>query len=299
LKTKFFNLFNKNAPPRTGIIRDFDKKTTGIKVTVFFVYIVCAIVVVLALFPIYWVIMAGFKDLREFMSSTLIHPYAFDFTRYTTTWNQLNIIQNYLNSFYAIIGSVVSALVFNGLLAYGLAILKPKGYKIVHNMVLVSLLIPATIALVPLFINIQRFNMGGFFTPLWLAAGANAINVVLFRQFFLSIPGSIIEAARMDGCSQLKVFSKIVMPLSKPICVVVTIFTVNGVWSDFLLPFLVLGVGQWQTVMVRLFVFSTQQTINNDDLMRAVVFSMVPPIILFFIFQKKLTENIVTSGIKG
>jgi multiple sugar transport system permease protein len=287
------------APPRTGIIRDFDKKTTGVKISLVMVYIICAAIALVSLFPVYWVFMTGFKDLREFMSSTAIHPESFAITRYITTWNQLNLTQNYLNSLYVIIGSVIFALVVNGLLAYGLSILKPKGYRILNSLVIGSLLIPGTIALVPLFMNISRLNMVGFFTPLWLAAGANAFYVVLFRQFFLSLPSTIIDAARIDGCSQLSVFSRIVMPLSKPICVVVTIFTVNGAWSDFLLPYLVLGVGRWQTVMVRLFVFSTQQTINHDDLMRAVVFSMIPPIIIFIFFQKKLTENIVTVGIKG
>ncbi|MCL2217738.1 MAG: carbohydrate ABC transporter permease [Defluviitaleaceae bacterium] len=285
--------------PRTGIIRDFDKKTIGVKLTLAVVYIICAVIVIVSIFPIFWVFMAGFKDLREFMTSTAIMPEVFDFVRYVRTWNQLNFLSNYINSFYVILGSVISALVFNGLLAYGLTILKPKGHGIVNKLVIGSLLIPTTIALVPLFINIQNFNMGGFFTPLWLAAGANAFQVILFKQFFQSLPPSILDAAKIDGCGQLSIFSRIVMPLSKPICVVVTIFTVNGVWSDFLLPYLVLGVGRWQTVMVRLFVFSTQQTINNDDLMRAVVFSMIPPIIFFFFFQKTLTENITTVGIKG
>ncbi|MCL2604708.1 MAG: carbohydrate ABC transporter permease [Defluviitaleaceae bacterium] len=289
----------KSAPPRTGIIRDYDSRKLSVKIALVVVYVFCVCIVLVSLFPIYWVLMAGFKDLREFMNSTSIHPSVFEFARYTRTWTQLGIMRNYLNSFYVIAGSVFFALVVNGLLAYGLAILKPKGHGIVNKMVVLSLLIPATIALVPLFINIMNMNMGGFFTPLWLAAGANAFYVIVFRQFFLSLPPSLIDAGRIDGCSQLAIFSKIVMPLSKPICVVVTIFTVNGVWSDFLLPYLVLGVGRWQTVMVRLFVFSTQQTINHDDLMRAVVFSMIPPIILFFIFQKKLTENIVTVGIKG
>jgi multiple sugar transport system permease protein len=208
-------------------------------------------------------------------------------------------MRNYINSFYVIIGSVACALVVNGLLAYGLAILKPRGYTVVGKLVMFSLLIPATISLVPLFMNIQRLGMGGFFTPLWLAAGANAFFVVLFRQFFESLPVSIIEASRIDGCSPLQTFLKIVMPLSKPIVIVVTIYAITGAWSDFLLPFLVLGNGPYQTVMVRLFIFSTQQTINADDLMRAVVFSMVPPIIIFFVFQKWLTENIVSAGIKG
>ncbi|MCL1820680.1 MAG: carbohydrate ABC transporter permease [Oscillospiraceae bacterium] len=288
-----------SLPPRTGVIRDFDGYTVGVKVGMAFIYIACALIVIVSLFPIIWVMLAGFKDLREYMSSTAIIPNAFDFSRYTKTWTQLSVTQNYLNSLYVIIGCVLCALIFNGLLAYGLAILKPKGHKIVNSLVMVSLLIPATISLVPLFMNIQNFKLGGFFTPLWLAAGANAFFVILFRQFFQSLPSSIIEAGRIDGCSQLQTFYKIVLPLSKPICVVVTIFAINGAWSDFLLPYLVLGGSKWQTVMVRLFIFSTQQTINYDDLMRAVVFSMIPPIIIFFIFQKKLTENIVTVGIKG
>ena len=284
---------------RTGIIRDFDAKSPGVKAGLTAAYLVSAVIVIVSLFPIFWVLMAGFKDLREYMSSTAIFPQAFDLSRYARTWTQLNITQNYINSFYAIAGSVVCALIFNGLLAYGLAVLKPRGYTVISKLVMFSLLIPATISIVPLFMNIQRLSLGGFFIPLWLGAGANAFFVVLFRQFFGSLPASIIEASRIDGCSPLQVFFKIVLPLSSPICVVVTIFAVNGAWSDFLLPYLVLGNSKWQTVMVRLFIFSTQQTINYDDLMRAVVFSMIPPIVLFFIFQKKLTENIVSVGIKG
>ena len=284
---------------RSGVIRDYDTKSPGVKIGIGVIYLICAVVVVVSLFPIFWVVMAGFKDLQEYVSSTSIFPSTLDLSKYFRTWSQLNIMRNYINSFYAILGSVFCALLFNGLLAYGLAILKPRGYKAVNSLVMFSLLIPATISIVPLFMNIQNLNMGGFFTPLWLAAGANAVFVVLFRQFFESLPTSIIEASRIDGCSQLQTFFKVVLPLSKPIYVVVTIFAINAAWSDFLLPYLVLGDGVWQTVMVRLFIFSTQQTVNADDLMRSVVFSMLPPVIFFFIFQKQLTQNIVTAGIKG
>jgi len=284
---------------RTGVIRDYDMKSPGAKVGVGIIYLICAVVVVVSLFPIFWVVMAGFKDLQEYMSSTSIIPSTFDFSKYTKTWTQLNIVRNYINSFYVIIGSVFCALLFNGLLAYGIAILKPRGYKVVNSLVMFSLLIPATISIVPLFMNIQNLGLGGFFIPLWFAAGANAVFVVLFRQFFESLPSSIIEASRIDGCSQLQTFFRVVLPLSKPIYVVVTIFAINAAWSDFLLPYLVLGQGEWQTVMVRLFIFSTGQTVRVDDLMRSVVFSMIPPVIFFFIFQKQLTQNIVTAGIKG
>ena len=289
----------KKLPPRSGIIRDYDVKSPGVRVGLVCVYLVCGLIGLVSLFPLFWVIMAGFKDIREYMSSTSILPEGFSLSTYIRTWTQLGIMQNYLNSLYVILGNVACALLFNGLLAYGLAILKPKGYKIVSGLVMMSLLIPATISIVPLFMNITNLGLGGFFTPLWLAAGANAVYVVLFRQFFQSIPSSILEAGHIDGCTQMQTFTRIVLPLSKPILMVVTIFTINGAWSDFLLPYLVLGQSKWQTVMVRLFVFSTQQTVNYDDLMRAVVFSMIPPVVLFFLFQKQLTENIVTTGIKG
>ena len=284
---------------RTGVVRDFDSKTTSVRIGLGAVYIICALLVVISLFPIVWVILAGFKDLTELNLSTAILPESFDFSNYVTTWVQAGIARNYLNSFYVVVGCVVCALVFNGMLAYGLAILKPPGYKVISKLVMLTLLTPATVSIVPFFINVQRLNLGGFFFPLWFAAGASAFFVIIFRQFFESLPFSIIEASRIDGCSPLQTFFRIVMPLSRPICVVVTIFTINIAWSDFLLPFLVLRGTRWQTVMVRLFEFSTQQVINNDTILRAVVFSMIPPIILFFIFQKKLTENIVSIGIKG
>lgn len=284
---------------RTGVIRDYDMHSPAVKIGLGFIYALCIVMVIIAVFPIIWVVLAGFKDLKEYMSSTSILPKSFALTSYIKTWTQLDIVKNYLNSLYSVAGSVVCALVFNGLLAYGLAILKPKGYGVIKKLVLFSLLMPATISIVPLFMNIQRLHLGGFFTPLWLSFGANAVYVVLFIQFFESLPYSMIEASRIDGCTPLQTFFRIVLPLSKPICAVITIFAINAAWSDFLLPYLVLGNGPWQTVMVRLFTFSTQQTISYDTLMRAVVFSMVPPIILFVIFQKRLTENIVTTGIKG
>ena len=283
----------------TGVIREYDMHSASVKVGYGFIIFLCLLMAVLAVFPIIWVILAGFKDLKEFMSSTTLLPQKFDFSLFATTWSQLDIAQNYLNSLISVAGSVVCAIVFNGLLGYGLAILKPKGYGIVKKLVMLSLLLPTTISIVPLFMNIQKLGMGGSFVPLWLSYGANAMYVILFVQFFESLPSSIIEAGRIDGCTQLETFFYIVLPLSKPICAVIAIFAINAAWSDFLLPYLVLRGSSLQTVMVRLFVFSTEQTVNADTMMRSVVFSMIPPIILFFIFQKQLTENAVSVGIKG
>ena len=284
---------------RTGVIRDYDMHSASVRIGYGFIFLCCCLMVVLAVFPLIWVVLAGFKDLKEFVSSTSLFPRSFSLEPFITTWNQLGIAKNYLNSLLFVAGSVVCALIFNGLLGYGIGILKPKGHKMVKRLVMLSLLMPTTISIVPLFMNIQNLGLGNSFTPLWLSYGANTMYVVLFVQFFESLPSSIIEAGRIDGASQLQTFFRIVLPLSKPICAVIAIFAVNAAWSDFLLPYLVLRGGNLQTVMVRLFVFSTEQTVNADAMMRSVVFSMIPPIILFFIFQKQLTENAVSVGIKG
>ena len=284
---------------RTGVIRDYDMHSPSVRIGYGVILLLCVLMVILAAFPLVWVMLAGFKDLKEFVSSTSIFPRSFSPQPFATTWNQLGIAKNYLNSLLFVAGSVVCALIFNGLLGYGIGILKPKGHKIVKRLILLSLLMPTTISIVPLFMNIQNLGLGNSFVPLWLSYGANAMYVILFVQFFESLPRSIIEASRIDGCSQLQTFFRIVLPLSKPICTVIAIFAVNAAWSDFLLPYLVLRGGNLQTVMVRLFVFSTEQTVNADTMMRSVVFSMIPPIILFFIFQKQLTENAVSVGIKG
>ena len=284
---------------RTGVIREYDMHSTSVKVGYGFILFCCAIMVILSVFPLVWVVLAGFKDLKEFVSSTSIIPQSFSFEPFATTWSQLGIAKNYLNSLIFVAGSVICALLFDGLLGYGIGILKPKGYNVVKRLVMFSLLMPTTISIVPLFMNIQNLGLGNSFLPLWLSYGANAMYVILFVQFFESLPASIIEASRIDGCSQLQTFFQIVLPLSKPICAVIAIFAVNASWSDFLLPYLVLRGGTLQTVMVRLFVFSTEQTVNADTMMRSVVFSMIPPIILFFIFQKQLMENAVSVGIKG
>ncbi len=284
---------------RTGVIREYDMHSASVRALYGVILFFCGVMVVLAVFPLLWVVLAGFKDLKEFVSSTSIVPQSFSLQPFATTWSQLGIAKNYLNSLIFVVGSVICALIFNGLLGYGIGILKPKGHKAVKRLVMLSLLMPTTISIVPLFMNIQNLGLGNSFLPLWLSYGANAMYVILFVQFFESLPLSIIEASRIDGCSQLQTFFHIVLPLSKPICSVIAIFAVNAAWSDFLLPYLVLRGGNLQTVMVRLFVFSTEQTVNADTMMRSVVFSMIPPIILFFIFQKQLTENAVSVGIKG
>ena len=136
------------------------------------------------------------------------------------------------------------------------------------------------------------------FIPLWLSMGANAYWVILFKNYFESLPKDFIDAARLDGCSDFRVFTRIILPLSRPILVVVAIFAICAAWSDFLMPYPLLGGTDKETVMVKLFSFQNSIKTNQIDIIRAVLYSVIPPTILFALFQKQIMGGVMSGGIK-
>lgn len=290
--------FDKYANKEDGTIRFYDLHSVRNKVLAIIIFIICIGMVIVAVFPAVWVFLASFKDIKEFRKNPTILPENYNIQVFIKTWNDLKFLKYYINSFIVVAGSVISSVIFNGLLAYGLGILKPKGHKVLLSLVMWSLLIPATTSVVALFVNINRVGLNQSFVPLWLSMGANAFYVILFKQFFEGLPKELIEAAKLDGCGFFQTFMKIILPLSKSIVMVIAIFTVNAAWSDFLLPFLVLNGSGHETVMVRLFMFRTSNA-TDVEVLRAVAFSIIPPIILFTLFQKQITAGVTTGALKG
>lgn len=290
--------FRKYKDKKDGVIRGYDMNAKSVRIACVVITILCLLIVAFCVFPILWVFLASFKDIREFNRNVTILPSEYDFSKLKKTWDQLKFLKFYKNSLMAVAGSVVSAVIFNGMLAYVLAILKPKGYKLVFNMVMWSMLIPATTNIIALFRNINMIGLNKSFLPLWLAFGANAFYIVLFKQYFEGLSPELMEAARLDGCGVLQVFYKIVLPLSKPIIMVVVIFAVTASWSDFLLPYLVLNGSGKETVMVKLFAFKDTPT-DAVSVLRACLFAIIPPTILFAIFQRQITDGAAAGAVKG
>ena len=290
--------FDKYKDKKDGAIRGFDMHSPGVRIGAVIIMLVCFVAVIIAIFPAVWVFLASFKTLKEFNNNVTLFPEKFDLSLIKKTWNAFKFTRYYKNSLIVVIGSSAAAVLFNGLLAYGLAVLKPKGYKIAQGLVMWSLLIPSITSIVSLFRNINIIGLGGSFIPLWLAFGANAFYVVLFKEFFEGIPKELMEAAKLDGAGALSVFFRIMMPLSKSIIMVVAIFAVTASWSDFLLPYLTLqGTGK-ETVMVKLFTFKDTPT-DAVSVLRAVLFSIIPPTVIFAIFQKQITDSAAAGAVKG
>ena len=273
-----------------GSIRFYDVKSKKTKFWLVMIYIACFAIALIALYPVFWLICSSLKNLTEYLSTTQILPKDPDWTGWIKTWNDFGFTKYYINSGIAVAGGVLCAVFFNGLMAYVLAVLKPKGHKIILALVMWCLLIPPTTSFVALFVNIKKIGLTGSFVPLWLTMGANAYWVILFKNYFERLPKDYIDAARIDG---------IVLPLSKPIIVVVAIFAITAAWSDFLMPFLLLSGTDKETVMVKLYSFQTSIKTNQIDIIRAVLYSIIPPTVLFALFQKQIMGGVMSGGIKG
>ena len=200
---------------------------------------------------------------------------------------------------------MVCAVFFNGLLAYAVSIVKPCGHKVVYGLIMVSYMIPAVASLVPLYANINKLGLTGYatFVPLCLLYGANSYYFMMIKNYFDTIPEALIESARIDGAGNMRIFFSMVLPLSRPIIGVVSIFAMTAAWADFLLPYLLLQDQELYTAMVVIYnlnsIMGNMSDFGIDKYLIAVAITILPQIALFAIFQRQIMGTGAKSGIKG
>ncbi|MBO5059937.1 MAG: carbohydrate ABC transporter permease [Clostridia bacterium] len=288
----------------TGFITQVELKQTRGQIIYWVMFAVLIVVSICTFAPPLWILVSGFKDLDEFfLVPPTIIPQSFHPEKLVEVWKKFDYILYYRNTLFVALGSIVSGVVLNGLAGYVLSRLKPKGSKAVFMMILFIMMMPNTIGMVPLYLTIcdfpyMHFNMLGTFWPMWLMAAASCFHILMFKSFFDSIPLSYIEAARIDGCSNVGIFFKIVVPLSIPVIMTVAIFIFNNSWGDFLWPYLVLNNKKLYTVSIFLF----QNKAGNysvDVYMVMLTLAIVPPVIVYAFLQKHIMGGMNLGGIKG
>lgn len=287
------------ANKTNGLLNFQDYKKTKFKIVYFIFLFLLIIASLTAIIPILWLFLTSFKTVNEINSNNYhLFPESFNIMKLINLWNKLNFGKYYLNTIIVVLGAILCSVIFNGLLAFSTGILKPAGHKIIHNAILLSYMIPTALAIFPLIQEITKTGMINSYVPLMLTFGANAYYYLLFKNYFEKLPKSLIEAARMDGLSDFRIYFKIVLPLSKSIIGVVAIFTMTAAYSDFLLPYLVLQDENMQTVMVAIYKLSTTPTLDASELLMLLVISIIPQIIIFIIFQKQIMGSNQNSGMK-
>lgn len=300
--------FNGKMP---GILHASDLKTTKGKIAHWVMFIYLCIACIFAVFPSLWILLSAFKDTQEIYSGFSLLPEHFTpggaIGSIKNAWQTLELGTSVLNTFLMSLGSLAMTIVVCGFGGYVLSRLRPRGGKFILALVLWTMMMPTQMRTVPLYISWMHFpfaSSGGMgiidtYWPIWFNAAANAFNVLLFKNCFDSVSLSLVEAGKIDGCSDIGIFFKIMVPLSMPVIIYVSILTMSGAWSEFFIPYLVLQSKELQIMPVRIFLLKSDKTVQMNVYMMALIFASLPPFVIFLFFQKYIMGGINIGGVKG
>lgn len=236
--------------------------------------------------PLYFLFSDGLKSTQEAVQvpPTLVpahvHPGS-----YTAAWSRVGLGRLLVNTLYYAFGALALQLVFDVAAAYSLSRLRPVLGNVIFALMLATLMIPATVLVVPQYVTIAdlpllHLNLIGSPEAIWLPSVANAFNIFLLKRFFDSIPGDLLSAAAIDGASPLRTLRSVVLPISRPIIGVVSIFSLVAVWKDFLWPLLA-------------------STTPQNLVLAASAMAAVPTLVFFLVFQRNILSGLTAGSLKG
>lgn len=253
--------------------------------------------------PLYWMVTGALKSGQEIAQTPpTLFPRDPRPRNYADAWTQLDLAKLLFNTFYYAFGALVCQLVLDTAAAYALSKLRPAFGNAVLGLMLATLMVPPMVLIIPQYVTvidlpIVHVNLLDSPLALWLPAVANAFNIFLLKRFFDSIPEEIMSAATMDGAGPVRTMWSIVLPMSRPILGVVSIFAVTAVWKDFLWPKLVMPSPETRTVSVGIYAFSGGTPMNV--VVAAAVIAAVPTIVFFLLFQKSIISGLTAGSVKG
>jgi multiple sugar transport system permease protein len=252
------------------------------------------------LYPFVWMLAATLKPELEIAGFNTLSSH-FTLENYRFVLQKLPIFRGFGNSLLVSIAVTTSVIVFGSMVGYALSRLHFRGRDLVFNLALVTMMIPGQLTLIPLYTMIVKFGWVNSYLALIVPAMMSSYAVLLFRQFFQSIPQSLIEAARLDGCSDWRILFSIVYPISKPAIMTVAILTFMAVWNDVLWPLMVIRNPELMTMplMVTLFAVGGQAEAHLGVQLAAAMLLALPVIVAYIFLQRHLIESIATSGMKN
>lgn len=288
-----------------GILSDADRRRPRVRVGLIVVQtLLLGFLLIFGLGPMLLLAKFAITPTQDILRTPLeFFPNGVAWGNLSAAWNDLRISAYFLNTVIVAAGAWLVQIVVATTAGFGLAVLRPRYASVVQAAVLATMFVPAVVLLVPLYLTILDPPLLGTslinsYWAVWLPAGASAFNVLLVQRFFAGLPGEVFEAARIDGAGNYRLFWSVVLPLSKPILGVVSVFAVIASWKDYLWPMLVLRDPAVQPLSVRL--PSLQSSTELGVFLAALAISTLIPVVIFLIFQRLFLNGAGMSGaVKG
>jgi len=265
------------------------------------VYVVIIAGAAVYLFPFLWMVSTSLKSVDQvYQWPPVWLPDPITFSNYPEAWAELPFPKFYANTLFVVTTCIIGSLLSCTIVAYGFSRLRFRGRDILFLVLLSTMMLPSQVTMIPLYMWYAQLGWVDTYRPLTVPSFfGSAFHIFLLRQFFMTIPHELDDAAKIDGCGYLRTLYSIILPLALPAMGVVAIFTFNSHWSEFLGPLIYLQSMEKYTIAIGLRLFQTRENIDMPWLMAMAVVALIPQVVIFFLAQRQLVQGVVLTGIKG
>ena len=257
------------------------------------------VILLVIAFPFLWLIISSFKhekDIISFPPRIFAESYTLD--NYIKVWTTIPLLDYIKNTVIFAGGTVITSVFFDSLAGYAFARMRFKGKSVLFYFVLLTMMIPFQVFMIPLFIEVNLLGMLDTYAGLIIPRMTTAFGIFMMRSFFITLPDSLEEAARIDGLSEFNIFLKIMLPLSKPTLLSLGIFTLMNSWNDLLYPLILTSSSKMRTLPAGLALFTGQNISFYGPVMAGTVISMLPLLVVYIFAQKYFVQGTAMSGMK-
>ncbi len=271
-------------------------------VALFFMYALVVLFTILAVYPIFWVIMSSFKTTQEYMlTSKLALPKVYFFKNYPIAWRDANFSMLISNSIIYTTVTVISIIILSFMAGFAFAKLPSKITPVLHGSFIIGILITLQCIMIPLFILIRGIGLIntrlGVLIP-YIGIGLPTA-VYLSTEYIKSIPNEVVESARMDGAKYLSIFRRIILPMAAPVATTVAILSVTGTWNEFMLINILVSSDNLKSIPVGMNMFAGALATDYGKQFAALTIGMIPMIVFYVIFRKQITKGVSAGAVKG
>jgi multiple sugar transport system permease protein len=271
----------------------------NIRLQTWFVHSLLLLAAIVTVYPLVWMFLASLMPAGEAQSlPPRLWPSRVTLAHYAELFERLHLARYFANSL--LIAGVVTlmSLVVNSMAGYALAKLRFGGRDLLFRLLVGGLIIPAQVAMIPLFLLMKQFGLINSYWAVILPASASIFGIFLIRQYALSIPDALLDAARIDGASEWQIYRIVVLPLLRPILVTLGVFTFMVTWNDFMWPLVALVDGDLRTLPVALAILSGEHVQDTELMMAGSVLTLLPVLLLFVLVQRYYVEGITAGSLK-
>ena len=291
-------LATSTAPHETVEPAPAEQRPSRRRQTVLLVAFTLAISAVMLL-PLVWMLLTSFKPEGDIVTfPPRLFPRHVTLQNYIDVWHRIPFARLYLNTIVFAGCVTILSLIFDSMSAYALARLNFRGRGVVLALILVMLMLPFQVTLIPLYDLLNNLGWTDTLHGLIVPRATNAFGIFFLRQFFLSLPQDLEEAARVDGAGEFRIYRRIMLPLAVPALLTLGLFHFMYNWNDLLWPLIINQDQSHQTLPSGLALFMGQHVVEYGVLMAASVMSLVPVVLFFLLIQRRFVEGVATTGIK-